>query len=109
MWTSAALALLIVAYVSWHAFTLPPEPRLSVSVGASFSPEGDGGDVHVEVVVRNEGGAGVRTLGVEVACDDPPVAITFQNIPAQSEFRGTVSCPPGTTAPEVVIAWWIPT
>lgn len=104
MAVSTLLALALIAYLLYQAVTLPSNgaPKAEVA-GVETMPEGD---VLVTVTLINEGPLGMREVGVEIRCGDPPVEITFENVPAQSTRTGKALCPPGTTQPEVGVSFW---
>lgn len=103
---SVLATLTLFVYVLVQAVQAPPGPQLTAEVERV---EQDEKGLLVHVLLRNEGGVGVRSATVEVPCEDPAPSITFQNIPAQGLRRGAVVCPPGSGNLTASLTGWVET
>ena len=61
---------------------------------------------HVRIRLFVDGPVGYRNVEVEVACDDPAPAVTFDNVPARAQREAVVVCPAGTVDPKASVVWW---
>lgn len=100
---SVLTTVALFAYVAVQAATGPSGPALAAET-ERIEPRGD--ELHVQVVVRNDGGTGVRSVTVEVPCDDPPPSQSFQFVPAGGHRRGVFVCPAGADDVQPSISAW---
>lgn len=107
MVASAVFTLALIGYMTWQVVALPADAEPSAEL-LGTQPSADG-DVLVRIALLNEGARGLREAEVEVKCGEQPPAVTFTNIPAHSRRDGTVTCPAGTTEPEVSVTYWVTT
>lgn len=102
---SALVTLALFGFLVYQAASAPQTGEPTAELLGMETLED--GSVLVEVGVHNHARQGLLVVEVEVQCDDPAPSLTFQNLPAEGRRKGTIVCPPGTTAPEVSISGWI--
>lgn len=102
---SVLLTVFLFGFAAWHASMGPdvsaPEVRVTeTNVTAD-------GDVIYIVELRNPGDVGIVRATVVADCRDPPIRLTFENVPSGGRRLGTVVCPPGASTPRLSIESWI--
>lgn len=101
---SVAVTVSLLAYVLVQAVLAPPGVHLSAEVErVEEGPDG----LLVHVLLRNDGGVGVRFAHVEVPCDDPAPRLSFENVPVRGQRRGVLVCPPDATQLTASVAGWV--
>lgn len=104
MAVSGIFTMILLLFVLWQALTTPAsvDPMAAVTATETLA----NGDVRVTVTFRNEQNGGLTMALVEVDCDTPPPALTFEHVPADDRRTGYVICPPGTTNPTASVSAW---
>lgn len=100
---SILLTALLFGYLVLQAYTAPDTPVLVVEVE---QVERTSDALQVHVVLRNDGGVGVRTATVEVLCEEPAPSMTFMNVPASGKRRGVIVCPADADDITARVASW---
>lgn len=101
---SVVVTLTLFGYVVFQAVTAPSGPELTVE---QIKVEQKGDSVEVHVLLTNEGGVGVRSVEVEIPCDDPPPSVTFENVPASGRREAVLSCPADAEKLEPEVSTWV--
>ena len=65
------------------------------------------GSVVVTVELRNRQDIGLVSATVGADCSTPPPEVRFEYIPASSNRRGNLVCPPGSETPTVSVSSWV--
>jgi len=105
MVVSTLFTVSLFLFAVWQSLGATAAVPTANATGQQITAEGD---VIYTIELRNPGDAGLVWVTVEVDCIDPPVVLTFQNVPADGSRTGSVVCPPETDDPEVAVEAWIP-
>lgn len=104
MAVSIVFTVLLFAYAGWQMAMTPsgttPQPTV---VGTETL---ENGSVAVTVRLRNSQGIGLISATVSSNCTSPPAEYRFTYVPAVSDRKATLVCPPGTSDPSVSISNW---
>ena len=105
MVVSVLFTVSLFAFVGWQVVSGPTatEPRGTAVDTRTVA----NGSVVVTVELRNRQDIGLLSATVGADCSTPPPEVMFEYIPASSNRRGNLVCPPGSETPTVSVSSWV--